>query len=248
MSAQLKELRDYVTAKDGKGRFGPDTLSLTISHSNLKQRWIEIRFLQVETISQVKARLYKHGGTPPESQRLLLFDSQANLVCELANDHYSLAAYQVQDEFEIRIVDTDPHSASLRGALEDVSLVEKYVMDDETYEQRENTVRKFMQQKRAERPAQLPLPEGMVVGKRCEVNPGGRRGEIRFVGVVPELDAELIWAGVRLDEPVGKNDGVIKARRVFACPPKHGVFCKPENVDINGLFPERGLEESDDEI
>ena len=29
--------------------------------------------------------------------------------------------------------------------------------------------------------------EGLAVGQRCQVNPGERRGEIKFIGEVPQL-------------------------------------------------------------
>ena len=47
----------------------------------------------------------------------------------------------------VHIIDTDPHSLSANGWLEDVSKVQKYEMSEADYEQRENTYRKFKEQK-----------------------------------------------------------------------------------------------------
>ena len=47
----------------------------------------------------------------------------------------------------LHIIDTDPLSASANGWLEDTSKVQKYEMSDEAYDQRENTYRKFKEQK-----------------------------------------------------------------------------------------------------
>lgn len=47
----------------------------------------------------------------------------------------------------IHITDTDPHSLSANGWLEDVSKVQKYEISEADYEQRENTYRKFKEQK-----------------------------------------------------------------------------------------------------
>lgn len=43
--------------------------------------------------------------------------------------------------YQIHVVDLDPQSASAGGWLEDVSLVDKYVMSDDEYNKKENTYR-----------------------------------------------------------------------------------------------------------
>jgi hypothetical protein len=61
-------------------------------------------------------------------------------------------------------------------------------------------------------PLTLPLPltrPPHQVGDRCEVNPGGKRGEVKFVGKIPAIAAGW-FVGVQYDEPVGKNDGTCK--------------------------------------
>ena len=56
----------------------------------------------------------------------------------------------------------------------------------------------------------------LQVGNRCEVNPGGKRGEVRYIGKVPAA-APGWWVGVQYDEPVGKNNGSIMGQRYFEC-------------------------------
>ncbi|KAI9669908.1 MAG: hypothetical protein M1831_006944 [Alyxoria varia] len=64
-----------------------------------------------------------------------------------------------------------------------------------------------------------------------------RRGTVRYVGEIEELPGAGAWVGVELDEPVGKNDGTVGGKRkIFECQPKHGVFLRPERVEI-GNFP-----------
>ena len=67
------------------------------------------------------------------------------------------------------------------------------------------------------------------MGDRCEVNPGGKRGEVKFVGRIPAI-APGWWIGVQYDEPVGKNDGTCKGKRFFECPPNFGGFLRPDKV------------------
>lgn len=81
---------------------------------------------------------------------------------------------------------------------------------------------------------------GIEVGRRCRI--GGedtRRGEVKYVGDVEEIPGGAgPWVGVHLDEPVGKNDGGISGKRYWGQPSelKHGVFVRPERVEI-GDYP-----------
>lgn len=94
----------------------------------------------------------------------------------------------------------------------------------------------------------------VVVDQRCEVQPGGRRGTVKYVGEVPELTQKSqvggYWVGIYFDEPVGKSDGTVGGTRYFEAMAKFGGFCRGKNVQV-GDFPERDildeLEDSDDD-
>lgn len=45
------------------------------------------------------------------------------------------------------------------------------------------------------------------VGSRCEVEPGEKRGVVKFVGQAEALGPGL-WVGIQYDEPLGKHDGM----------------------------------------
>ena len=46
---------------------------------------------------------------------------------------------------------------------------------------------------------------------------------LRFYGNV-KFEAGL-WAGVELDEPIGRHGGSVDGVRYFKCRPKHGELC-----------------------
>ena len=47
-------------------------------------------------------------------------------------------------------------------------------------------------------------------------------GILRYCGATQF--AQGIWAGVELEEPLGKNDGTLKGVVYFKCPPNHGKY------------------------
>jgi tubulin-specific chaperone B len=92
--------------------------------------------------------------------------------------------------------------------------------------------------------------KGIQVGKRCRVGEeDSKRGEVMYIGDVEEIPGGAgKWIGVKLDEPVGKNDGSLKGKRYWGTEvegggPKHGVFVRPERVEV-GDFP--ALDDLDD--
>lgn len=101
-------------------------------------------------------------------------------------------------------------------------------------------------------PANAPGPEsvqGMSVGDRCEVRPGGRRGQVAYLGEAPEISPGY-WVGVQFDEPLGKGNGSVKGKQYFQCELKYGGFIRPQNVAV-GDFPVEDPfadDDSDDEL
>jgi tubulin-specific chaperone B len=89
---------------------------------------------------------------------------------------------------------------------------------------------------------------GMEVGMRCEVTLGGRRGEVCYVGEVPELSGGGHWVGVRFDEPVGKSHGSAKGKQYFECNDHHGGWVRGYKLKV-GDYPEKefNFDEDSDE-
>ena len=228
------------------------------------------------TVARVKEKLMTHVGSNVSTMRLSLKDWDGALVAPMTDESKMLGYFSPEDGWTIHIDDTDAHSASAGGWLEDVSKVKKYEMSDDAYNARENTYRQWkneqlakdptwcLEKAMAERRGETWVPKRTIeddehqgeeaaaiadqVGNRCEVNPGGKRGTVMFVGKVDVLPKGW-WVGVKFDEPVGKNDGAVKGKRFFKCLDGYGSFQRPANVSI-GDYPEENdpFAESEDEI
>ena len=309
-------LKHYVTAGADHATAYADshenTVVLDLTHSNLKQKHIEIRFDKHQTLDELRHKIYRQTGTPHDYQHLQVFAAGNNHapVVEIPPATPSttkLGFYSLQHGMRVHCVDLNPNSISSGGALEDTSLIQKYKISEEDYNQRKNTLRRWEQDKKAEDPSftlakhgqdhkelveakrlhklGMPLPAGfeltehgavvksksnpqaeddqdigsdsvagITVGSRAEVQPGGRRGTVKYVGEVPELAAAGgNWVGILFDEPVGKSNGTVGGTQYFDAMAKFGGFCRGKNIQV-GDFPERDIfdelnsDDSDDEL
>lgn len=55
----------------------------------------------------------------------------------------------------------------------------------------------------------------------------------RFVGETSFSNG--IWVGIELKDPTGRNDGSVKGKRYFTCPPNHGVMIRPSRISYKGV-------------
>lgn len=136
-------IREWVCAEPTMQQ-AEGTVVVAVSHSNLKDhRVIELRLDLDATIGRVKDILHTYNGTKQQYMELHLRNAQGQTICKMLDDDKMLGYYGVQNGQEIFCLDTDPYSISRNGALDDVSQVQKYVMSDEEYERRENTLRAY---------------------------------------------------------------------------------------------------------
>ncbi|XP_051528217.1 CAP-Gly domain-containing linker protein 1 isoform X3 [Myxocyprinus asiaticus] len=69
--------------------------------------------------------------------------------------------------------------------------------------------------------------EQFNIGDRVWVN-GNKPGVIQFLGETQFAPGQ--WAGVVLDEPIGKNDGSVSGVRYFQCDALKGIFTRPSKL------------------
>jgi CAP-Gly domain-containing linker protein 1 len=65
--------------------------------------------------------------------------------------------------------------------------------------------------------------DSFIIGQRVWVG-GTKPGTIAYIGETQFAPGD--WAGIALDEPIGKNDGSVAGTRYFQCENKKGVFSR----------------------
>jgi tubulin-folding cofactor B len=313
-------LKAYIMAKDEVqyDHLPADMILLDLTHSNLKQQHVEIRFYKTDTLETLRQRIHQKSGTGQAFQHLQVFSAGIQIaeIPPSAPETLLLGYFSLEHGMRIHCIDLDPHSGSSHGQYENVDLVKKYRMSDEDYDKRKGTLRDWERSQKsknanfslrqhaqdharlveAQRQAKLglELPNGfeydetgkvirtdetdnvhqasssdstdeaaiefgpdsvahvMDVGLRCEVQPGGRRGVVAFVGDVPDLNGH--WVGVKFDEPVGKTNGTTpNGVRYFDAELGYGGFVRGKNLVVGDEFTERDIfdeldDDSEDEL
>ncbi|KAI3706077.1 hypothetical protein L1987_76330 [Smallanthus sonchifolius] len=206
-----------------------------------------IRFSLESTVEAVKDKLWKKCGTAVNSMCLELYEDTGAKVADVNDNTRPFGFYSPLDGYRLHIIDLDPSSVTSGGWLEDTSLVEKYKISDEAYDKLDGTYRKFKEKLGPRSTSAQGSKMGddymedicanIKVGDRCQVEPGEKRGVVKFVGRAEDLGPGF-WVGIQYDEPLGKHDGLVKGTRFFECPPLHGAMVRPDKVKV-GDYPER---------
>jgi len=235
-----------------------ETVKLDVTHSTLPMKMPELKFGRFQTIAAIKASLEKRVGTSAGYMDLVLKDSHGETICALNNDEASLGSYGPQDGYILHVIDTNPLSITKQLSEENPD-VPKYKIEEDKYAARPDTFAKFKQNNPA-----LFKPKPKVddeleaeqaakinVGNRCQVLKTKIRGEVKYVGKVPEKGPGY-FIGILLDEPYGDNDGKyvfviwirnrIKGKEYFKANMKYGIFVRPSEMQI-GDFPPEEMDE-----
>jgi tubulin-folding cofactor B len=187
----------------------------------------------------------------------LTYSGAADDTQNLSSSHEdttTLTQFALQSHGTIYVADTRPVAS--RPNYVDTSQVEKFNMDDEAYSARSSTVMAWKKEQKlgrfdpereikikaqldeaASAMAAIVQQRGIAVGQRCRVGDTDRFGDVRYVGLIPQLPGAGVWVGVAYDEPVGKNDGSAGGHRYFTAQPKYGGFVRPDRVQIGDFKP-----------
>ncbi|KAF9512676.1 hypothetical protein BS47DRAFT_1393978 [Hydnum rufescens UP504] len=181
------------------------------------------------SVGDLKKKLEPVTGIPISSQILSLFrsDQDSVKIKFLDDDDRPLGYFGVVTGMHIKVDDLNP-SLNNTGQFMDVSRVEKFEISKDEYERRPGTVKAFKERNKLGRFAESTPHEtkassrNIPVGARCQVDPESglnKRGTVRYVGT-PKFGVQdgAIWVGIEYDEPVGKNDGSVKAKESLSIP------------------------------
>lgn len=196
-------------------------------------------------------------GSSPDSMSLQLKNNNDEVIANMSDNNALLGHYGPQEHYTIHVIDSNPGFNF--EDFEDTSKVEKYEISEDAYAKRDDTFRKFKHKmmkkdpnfmtknkKHIDEDFQEEESKAIQVGNRWEITVGERRGEVKYVGKIPEL-ANGYWVGVQLDEPTGDSDGKLGEHEYFTCGDKYGIFVRPNDLKV-GDYPPVDIFDEEDEI
>ena len=74
------------------------------------------------------------------------------------------------------------------------------------------------------------MADELRLGSRVKIKEKNLEGTIRFIGTT--LFAPGKWIGVELDEPKGKNNGIIQGKEYFHCENNSGLMVRLNQLQV----------------
>ena len=74
------------------------------------------------------------------------------------------------------------------------------------------------------------MTDELKVGSRVVVKDKNLEGTVKFIGTT--LFAPGKWIGVELDDPKGKNNGVVQGKTYFQCEDNHGLMVRQNQLQV----------------
>ncbi|CCC68794.1 hypothetical protein NCAS_0B07100 [Naumovozyma castellii] len=218
-------------------------------------------------LKELCEKIYTITGVEPQDMELHIKDvsDDVNIIKNpLATPQLTIVNETID---KISVEDTNTKSITNQLKNEDESSSIGFQLSEEVYARKSDTVLRWKQEnkfgkfdpdylKKMEQDQKLQNEKvkSLTVDARCSVKVPGqpeRRGWLRFIGKIPEINKDDTWCGVEFDEPMGKNNGTFKSHVYFGpVKDKYGGFIKPIHVETSERFTpfELDFETSDEEI
>ena len=206
-------------------------------------------------VSELRSQLRAKERTLAE-QEMALEESRAAVVQankaaskfkEMANSQQTSKVHQQLSEAERRVAELSESEASLKKLLDARQRGLSHAVERVTRQEKElSAARAALLTKTgrasvsrtdtdAHRDAWLGEGRALAVGDQVAVlaehsddNQDERSGQVVFLG--PTDLGDGVWAGVSLDQPLGKHDGRVRGRRYFDCKENHGILVRPSKL------------------
>ncbi|KAG0664841.1 hypothetical protein C6P45_000511 [Maudiozyma exigua] len=230
-------------------------------------------FVEDITLTQLCAKLHTITGIEPNDMKLKLIfiNSQDNgiIVPSKSNgDDQIFSQIDLSSVKGVHVEDTNENSMANQLKVSSSSTDNiGFKLSEEEYLSRSSSVLQWKKENQlgrfdpnyiAKRDQEKELQKDkiaqLIIGERCSVKTEGqpeRRGWLRFIGKIPQINNDDIWCGIEFDEPSGKNDGSHKGVQYFGpVTNKYGAFVKINFVETGKKFTpfEIDFSDSDDEI
>ncbi|SMN18922.1 similar to Saccharomyces cerevisiae YNL148C ALF1 Alpha-tubulin folding protein, similar to mammalian cofactor B [Maudiozyma saulgeensis] len=223
------------------------------------------------TLTELCSKLNTITGVEPNDMKLRLSytNSREDTIIVPCRTHGVNQPLLPNDSAQVTAISVeDTNATSVTNQLKrDSSSPDSNVafkLSEEEYESRESSVLRWKKDNQlgrfdpkylVKRNEELRLHKDKMnnldVGQRCTVKTEDqpeRRGWLRYLGKVPEINVEDIWCGVEFDEPLGKNDGSYKGVQYFGpVGNKYGAFVKPRFVETGEQYEPFDIDFSDSE-
>lgn len=191
------------------------------------------------TVGKFKERIESITGVPPAAQSLTVTDPSGG-------NRRSLTSFASTDKVMSMDIITKSHVyvTDLRPKSEQFDFdgeVDKYEMPISEYEKRtdsvlawkkKNQLGRFQNAEAESSDSEVEVDCDLEVGQTCWVKLASgdmAHGTVAYIGAVEGIPAGT-WVGVKLQKPLGKNDGSVLGKRYFDAEPQFGLFTRPSLV------------------
>lgn len=236
-------------------------------HSNMSRIFIESEFCLTWkefpinlSIDQLCDRLHNLTGIEPIDMQIQYKSKNKPQITDLDKNIVDIDLTQIE-----KIIVIDINEDSMVNQLKNSTEKQSFKLSEEDYRKKQDSVLQWKKDKKLgrfdptyqeklekERASQQQCVTNLKLDQRCIVKNQGmeRRGWLRYIGEIPEINHDDIWCGIEFDEPMGKNDGSIKGKQYFGpVATNYGGFVKPVFVKTGPQYtPIDEFASSDEEI